>query len=131
MPVKSVSMNDSLPGVSVFIIQFVFLISDVGIEFTALEPGCSRFSGSVLTTWLQLHRSRGRLNLLMAILVEWLLFNASDDQWFPMAVRQRPHQIAVHPSDKLDAVSALDTPLHTRHDSCNCRNIHWPLQLPC
>ena len=38
----------------------------------------------------------------MAILVEWLLFNAGDDQWFPMSARQRPHQIAVHPSDELD-----------------------------
>ena len=38
----------------------------------------------------------------MAILVEWLLHNPGDNQWFPMAARQRTHQIAVHPSDELE-----------------------------
>src|SRR5258708_785565 len=37
----------------------------------------------------------------MAILVVWLLHNAGDDQWFPVAMRQRAHQVAVHPSDEL------------------------------
>ena len=27
---------------------------------------------------------------MMAILVEWLLPNAGDNQWFPMAVRHQP-----------------------------------------
>ncbi len=34
--------------------------------------------------------------------MEWLLHMAGDDQWFPVAARQRAHQVAVHPSDELD-----------------------------
>src|SRR4030095_5519783 len=40
--------------------------------------------------------------MLLAIFVEWLLHNAGDDQWFPVAVRQWAHQIAGHPSDDLE-----------------------------
>ncbi len=38
----------------------------------------------------------------MAIFVECVLPYAGDFQRFPVAVRERPHQIAVHPSDELD-----------------------------
>jgi len=39
--------------------------------------------------------------MLMAILVVWLLHNAGDNQWFPVAVPGGPNQITVQLSDEL------------------------------
>src|SRR5260370_13408522 len=76
--------------------------------------------------WLESDPSRGRLSMLMALLVKWFLDNTGRNQWFPVAARQRTHQIAVHPSDELGGVSPSGTPLHILHDSCNCRSTRRP-----
>src|SRR5258705_13683226 len=67
-----------------------------------LPPAMTAFKifGSVHAVCCQ--SLRGRLSMLMAILVVWLLHNAGDNQWLPMAVRQSAHQIPVHPSDELE-----------------------------